>query len=147
MTKTTTKCLKNPTYAIFFKSWWLTHSTYDDRYLTLVILFMPVTLVNQFQSYNQFYRAECITVSGFFYCNIFIRCYYHFYINRIYNSYIYLSIRKSTRLFSQGQVTRHRRHSRPQTHNLLHLGHSPLSPSHPSHPLHFTPAHLLQPAS
>ena len=39
---------------------------YDDRYLTMVILFMPVTLVTLFRSYNQFYRAECITVSGFF---------------------------------------------------------------------------------
>ena len=26
---------------------------------------MPVTLVTLFRSYNQFYRAECITVSGF----------------------------------------------------------------------------------
>ena len=74
MTKTTTKtktqkkCLKHPTYAIFLKSWWLTHSKYDDRYLTLVILFTPVTLitlVTLFQPYIQFYRAECITVSGF----------------------------------------------------------------------------------
>ena len=54
------------TYAIFLKSWWLTHSKYDDRYLTLAILFTPVTLVTLFRSYNQFYRAECITVSGFF---------------------------------------------------------------------------------
>ena len=37
-TKTQTKCLKNPTDAIFLKSWW---SKYDDRYLTLVILFTP----------------------------------------------------------------------------------------------------------
>ena len=72
MTKTTTKtktqkkCLKHPTYAIFLKSWWLTHSKYDDRYLTLAILFTPVTLVTLFRSYDQFYRAECITVSGFF---------------------------------------------------------------------------------
>ena len=74
MTKTTTKtktqkkCLKHPTYAIFLKSWWLTHSKYDDRYLTLVILFTPVTLVTLvtlFQSYLQFYWAECITVSVF----------------------------------------------------------------------------------
>ena len=74
MTKTTTKtktqkkCLKHPTYAIFLKSWWLTHSKYDDRYLTLVILFTPVTLitlVTLFQPYIQFYRAECITGSGF----------------------------------------------------------------------------------
>ena len=65
-TKTQTKCLKNPTYAIFLKSWWLTHSKYDDRYLTLAILFTPVTLVTLFRSYDQFYRAECITVSGFF---------------------------------------------------------------------------------
>ena len=65
-TKTQKKCLKHPTYAIFLKSWWLTHSKYDDRYLTLVILFTPVTLVSLFRSYNQFYRAECITVSGFF---------------------------------------------------------------------------------
>ena len=43
-----------------------THSKYDDRYLTLAILFTPVTLVTLFQSYDQFYRAECITVSGFF---------------------------------------------------------------------------------
>ena len=70
MTKTTTqkKRVKHPTYAIFLKSWWLTHSKYDDRYLTLVILFTPftlVTLVTLFQSYIQFYRAKCITVSGF----------------------------------------------------------------------------------
>ena len=39
---------------------------YDDRYLTLVIMFMPVTLVTLFRSYNQFYRAECVTVLGFF---------------------------------------------------------------------------------
>ena len=68
-TKTQKKCLKHPTYAIFLKSWWLTRSKYDDRYLTLVILFTPVTLVTLvtlFQSYIQFYRAECITVSGFF---------------------------------------------------------------------------------
>ena len=32
-TNTQTKCLKNPTYAIFLKSWWLTHSKFDDRYL------------------------------------------------------------------------------------------------------------------
>ena len=51
---------------IFLKSWWLTHSKYDDRYLTLAILFTPVTLVTLFWSYDQFYRAECITVSGFF---------------------------------------------------------------------------------
>ena len=62
-TKTQTKCLKNPTYAIFLKSWWLSHSKCDDRYLTLVILFTPVTLVTLFRSYNQFYRAECITIS------------------------------------------------------------------------------------
>ena len=65
-TNTQTKCLKNPTYAIFLKSWWLTHSKFDDRYLTLVILFTLVILVSLFRSYNQFYRAECITVSGFF---------------------------------------------------------------------------------
>ena len=65
-TNTQTKYLKNPTYAIFFKSWWITHSKYDDRYLALVILFTQVTLVTLFQSYNEFYRAECITVSGFF---------------------------------------------------------------------------------
>ena len=53
-------------FHIFLKSWWLIHSKYDDRYLTLVILFTPVTLVTLFQSYIQFYRAECITVSGFF---------------------------------------------------------------------------------
>ena len=47
-TKTQKKCLKHPTYAIFLKSWWLTHSKYDDRYLTLVILFTPVTLVTLF---------------------------------------------------------------------------------------------------
>ena len=67
-TKTQTKCLKNPTYAIFLKSWWLTHSKYDERYLTLAALFMLATLVTLFQSYNQFYRGECITVSGFFMC-------------------------------------------------------------------------------
>ena len=55
-TKTQTKCLKNPTYA---------HSKYDDRYLTLVILFTQVTLDTLFRSYSQFCRAECITVSGF----------------------------------------------------------------------------------
>ena len=32
----------------------------------LVILFTLVSLVTLFRSYNQFYRAECITVSGFF---------------------------------------------------------------------------------
>ena len=62
-TKTQTKCLKNST---FLKSWWLTHSKYDDGYLTLVMLFTPVILVTLFQSYNRFYRAECISVSGFF---------------------------------------------------------------------------------
>ena len=56
---------ENPTYAIFLKSWWLTHSKYDDRYLTLAIVFKPVTRVTLFRSYDQFYRAECITVSGF----------------------------------------------------------------------------------
>ena len=29
---------------IFLKSWWLTHSKYDDRYLTLVILFIQSVL-------------------------------------------------------------------------------------------------------
>ena len=38
------------------------------KYLTLVILFTPVTLVNLFRSYNHFYRAKCITVSGFLMC-------------------------------------------------------------------------------
>jgi len=52
-TKTQTMCLKNPTYAIFLKYWWLTHSKYDDRYLTLVILCMPVTLVLVIQSVLQ----------------------------------------------------------------------------------------------
>ena len=58
-TKTQKRCTKHPT------------SKYDDRYLTLVIRFTPVilvtlvTLVTLFQSYIQFYRAECITVSGF----------------------------------------------------------------------------------
>ena len=33
---------------------------------TPVILVTLVTLVNLFWSYNQFYRAECITVPGFF---------------------------------------------------------------------------------
>ena len=65
-TKTQTKCLKHPTDAILLKCCQLTHSNYDDRYLTLVILFTPVTLVTLFRSYNQFYRAECITISGFF---------------------------------------------------------------------------------
>ena len=55
---------KNPTYAIFLKSWWLTHSKYDDRYIILVILVMPVTLVTLFRSYNQFYRGECIIIHG-----------------------------------------------------------------------------------
>ena len=45
-TQTQTKCLKHPTYALFLKSWWLTHSQYDDSYLTLVIMFTPVTLVS-----------------------------------------------------------------------------------------------------
>ena len=44
--------MKYPAYAIFLKSWWLIHSKYDDRYLNLVILFTPVTLVTLFQSYN-----------------------------------------------------------------------------------------------
>ena len=35
--------------------------------VTLVIL---VTLVTLFQSYIQFYRAECITVSGFFFISV-----------------------------------------------------------------------------
>ena len=43
------------------------HIKYDDRYLTLVILFTPVTLVTLFRSYNHFYRVKCITVSGFFF--------------------------------------------------------------------------------
>ena len=88
MTKTTTKtktqkkCLKHPPYAIFLKSWWLTHSKYDNRYLTMVIVFKPVILVTMFRSYDQFYRAECITVSGFLiergvlqdkHCNIKLR--------------------------------------------------------------------------
>ena len=38
--------------------------SYDDRYLTLVILFTAVTLVTLFWSYSQFYRAECIIVLG-----------------------------------------------------------------------------------
>ena len=38
----------------------------SNGYLILVILFTPVTLVTLFRSYNQFYRAECITISGFF---------------------------------------------------------------------------------
>ena len=57
------KCLKQWAYAIFLKSWWLIHSKHDDRYLSLVILFTPVTML---RSYNQFYRAQCITISGFF---------------------------------------------------------------------------------
>ena len=32
---------------------------------TMVIVYKPVTLVTLFRSYDQFYRAECITVSGF----------------------------------------------------------------------------------
>ena len=52
-TKTQTKCLKTPTYAIFLKSWWLTHSN------------MMIDTSSCSSSYNQFYRAECITVSGF----------------------------------------------------------------------------------
>ena len=63
--KDTDKVPENPTYAIFLKSWWLTHSKHDDRYFTLVILFTPVILVTLFRSYNQFYRAEGITVLGF----------------------------------------------------------------------------------
>ena len=83
-TKTQTKCLKNPTYAIFLKSWWLTHSKYDDGYLTLVTLFKPVTLVTLFQSYNQFYRAECITVSGFFGSSLFFESpSYHLWQSKI----------------------------------------------------------------
>ena len=53
-TKTQTKYLKNPTYAIFSKSWWLTHSKYDDRYLTLVILLTLVTLVLQGRLHHRF---------------------------------------------------------------------------------------------
>ena len=37
--------------------------------MMMVILFTPVTLITLFtlfQPYIQFYRAECITVSGFF---------------------------------------------------------------------------------
>ena len=63
---------ENSTNAIFLKSWRLTHSKYDDRYLTLAILFTPVTLVTLFRSYDQFYRAECITVSGFFEVESFV---------------------------------------------------------------------------
>ena len=48
------------------KSWWLIHSKHDDRYLSLVILFTLVTLVTLLRSYNQFYRAECITILGLF---------------------------------------------------------------------------------
>ena len=33
-------------------------------------LFMPVILVTLFRSYNQFYRAECITVSELFVTDI-----------------------------------------------------------------------------
>ena len=58
--------------AIFLKSRWLTHSKYDYRYLTLVILFTPITLVILLQSYNQFYRADCITISVFFFLLIFV---------------------------------------------------------------------------
>ena len=64
--KDTEKVPENPTYGTFLKSWWLTHSKYDDRYVTLVILFMSFTLVRVFRSYIQFCRAECITVLGFF---------------------------------------------------------------------------------
>ena len=70
--KDTYKVPENPTYAIFLKSWWLTHSKHDDRYLTLAILFTPVTLVTMvtlvtlFWSRDKFYRAECITVLAFF---------------------------------------------------------------------------------
>ena len=60
-TKTQIKCLLHPIWAIFLRSWWLIHSKYDDRYLTLVTL---ATLVTLFQSYNQFYRGKCITVLG-----------------------------------------------------------------------------------
>ena len=69
-TKTQIKCLKHPACAIFLKGWWLTHSQYDNRYLTLftpvtlVTLVTMATLVTLFRSYYQFYRVECITVSG-----------------------------------------------------------------------------------
>ena len=47
MTKTITqmKYLKHPLYAIFLKSWWLTHSKFDGRYITRVILFTSITMV------------------------------------------------------------------------------------------------------
>ena len=41
-------------------------SIFRDTLPTMVILFTPVTLVTLFRSYNQFFRAECITVSRFF---------------------------------------------------------------------------------
>ena len=47
----------------------------DDRYLTLVILFTMVTLVTLFWSYNQFYRPECVPVSGFLHEEIC--CFWH----------------------------------------------------------------------
>ena len=37
----------------------------DTSPWSMVILFMSFTLVRVFRSYIQFYRAECITVSGF----------------------------------------------------------------------------------
>ena len=49
--KDTDKVPENPKYnAICFKSWRITHSKYDDWYLTLVILFTPVTLVTLLRS-------------------------------------------------------------------------------------------------
>ena len=106
-TKTQKKCLKHPTYAIFLKSWWLTHSKYDDRYLTLVILFTPVTLitlVTLFQPYIQFYRAECITVSGFFSHNLWNAVWFQFLcLYRV----MYLGTRLTSQLTDRGQVCSH----------------------------------------
>ena len=41
-TKTQTKYLKHPTYAIFLKSWRVTHSKYDDRHLVIYGYPFPV---------------------------------------------------------------------------------------------------------
>ena len=48
--KDTHKVPEIPSICYILKSLWLTHSKYDDKYLTLVILFMLVTLVTLFWS-------------------------------------------------------------------------------------------------
>ena len=46
------KMLEKPNICYIFEI--LMTSKYNNRYLTLVILFTPVTLVTLFRSYNQF---------------------------------------------------------------------------------------------